>query len=142
MCSSLSWRTFGTALLMAADLALVLCAVVANVVSVPVVLSQHAHARRALLAVDALHLLNGRRAVAEAALRASRFRIATVALATGKVGLLAAIIVYQVRPARLSGYALMFVVLVGATHLFATFDAYRAEIDRRRILRAHPPAGR
>ena len=127
---------------MAADLALVLAAIAANVVSVPVVLSQHAHARRAMHVVIALQLPNGRRAIAAAALRASRFRIATVALATAKVGLLAVVIVYQVRPARLSGAALWFVVLVGATHVLATVDAYRAEVERRRILRAHTPVGR
>ena len=127
---------------MAVDLALVLAAIAANVVSVPVVLSQHAHARRAMQVVVALRLPNGRRAIAAAALRASRFRIATVALATAKVGLLAVVIVYQVRPARLSGAALGFVVLVGATHVLATVDAYRAEVERRRILRAHTPVGR
>jgi hypothetical protein len=123
------------------EVLLAVVVVVANIASIPAVVLHHRHVCRTWATLLEAGHQNGRRALAAAALRASRFRLAFVAGATVQTFLLVYVLVLMARPARLSGAGEAFVVVTAAMHVVAAVDCVLAYHERRRILRSHgfPP---
>jgi hypothetical protein len=116
------------------ELALATLTILAVLGTLPAVIVLHRDARRAWWALAHSPDGNGRRAVARAALRSSRYRIAAVVLASAKAGMLLPILV----PAQdVSPRVLVFVVLLTIAKVLAAVDGWLAARDRREILRVH-----